>query len=94
MLWGLTNLTNFLNSSAPSDEQTSSFLAIFLKSGVNVANYMKKCCSCGQAKQIFFKYFSTQASDFEKMSITDDVCLLNLGADELRDLFQTVLLQY
>ena len=73
-----------VNSSAPRYEQTSSFLAVFLKSGVNVANYLKKCCSCGQPKQNFFKYFSTQPLDFEKMSITNDVCLL-LGADELRN---------
>ena len=63
-------------------EQTSSFSAIFLKSGVNVANYLKKCCSCGQPKQNFLKYFSTQPSDFEKMSITNDVCLL-LGANDV-----------
>ena len=63
-------------------QQTSSFLAVFLKSGVNVANYLKKCCLCGQPKQNFFKYFSTQPSDFEKISITNIVCLL-LGADEL-----------
>ena len=64
------------NSSTPRIEQTSSFLAVFLKSGVNVANYLKKCCSCGQPKQNFFKYFSTQPSNFEKMSITNDVWLL------------------
>ena len=63
-------------------EQKSSFLAVFLKSGVNVANYLKNCCSCGPPKHNFFKYFSTPPSDFEKMSITNDVCLL-LGADEL-----------
>jgi len=49
-----------------------------------VANYLKKCCSCGQPKQNFFEYFYAQPSDFEKMSITNDVCLL-LGADELNE---------
>ena len=70
-------------SSAPRIEQTASFSVVFLKSGVNVAKYLKKSCSCGQPKQNFFKYFATQPSDFEKMSMTNDVCLF-LGADELK----------
>ena len=80
LIYGAFIVRSIFNSSAPRDEQTSSFLAVFLKSGVNVANHLKKYCSCGQHKQNFFKYFSTQRSDF-KMSRTNDVCLL-LGADE------------
>ena len=64
------------------DEQTLSSSKMFLKSGANMVKYLNKCCSCGQPKQNFFKYFSTQPSEFEKMSITNDVYLL-LVADEL-----------
>ena len=55
---------------------------MIIKAILNVANYLTKCCSYGQPKQHFFKYFSTQPSDFEEILITNDVCQL-LVADEL-----------
>ena len=47
---------------------------------------MWQCCSCGQPKTEFLQIFSTQPSDFEKMSITNYVCLF-LGLNELKSAF-------
>ena len=49
---------------------------------------LKKYCPDYQNEQHFFKYFKMLPAVFEKMSITNNVCLL-LGADELTaDAFQ------
>ena len=71
-----------LNSSAPRDEQTSSFFGGFLEICGQCGKLFEEVLFMWSTYIEFLQIFTTQPSDFEKMSITNDVCLL-LGADEL-----------